>query len=289
MAESASESRIRVRLRVPKAVLKRGRPPGRIAQYDSEIIKYNNMHYLPMRIADLLCREHDLDPAVMNRKSVERRLRTIKAKGLAKLAPVNEDSDLVARDAPKRCTYFSDLFLLLNFFLFFEGQNSAITLAEGLEEGDIIDEKEEEIEDDTNDDDTAVTLAHFKDAGFLYTEEGESHWVIFIARNLNSDVRLVEVRDDGILLTWTPTPPSDAAIIAVKDITFMAASQMNVQRSSCSLFVPSPRQISKDSSKLKKALTPPAPATAEWLVLSVPFVGVAEDLGIELAAFKPNQ
>jgi hypothetical protein len=58
-----------------------------------------------MRIADLLCHEHDLDPAIMNSQSVERRLRTIKAKGLAKLAPVNEDSDLAACDAPKRCTF----------------------------------------------------------------------------------------------------------------------------------------------------------------------------------------
>jgi hypothetical protein len=61
-------------------------------------------------------------------------------------------------------------------------------LAEGLEEGDIANEKEEEIEEEVNDDDTAITLAHFKDAGFLYTEEGEYNWVIFIARNLNSDV-----------------------------------------------------------------------------------------------------
>ena len=92
---------LHVRLHIPKpvGVKKRGRPAGRVAKYDADIIKMNNQRYLPSRIAELLCHEHDLDPAVMNRKSVERRLRTIKAKGLATLAPVNEDADIQARDA----------------------------------------------------------------------------------------------------------------------------------------------------------------------------------------------
>ena len=118
-----SDPGLRIRLQVPKAIVKkhiaakRGRPPGRISQYDPEIIAYNNDGKLPTKIAELLCREHDLDPLVMNRKSVERRLRTIKANGLAKLAPVNEDSDLVARDAPKRCETFLlfTLYFQLNF------------------------------------------------------------------------------------------------------------------------------------------------------------------------------
>jgi hypothetical protein len=95
---------LRLRLRVPPPAKKpRGRPVGRVAKYDADIIRLNNQRYLPSRIAEMLCREHDLDPAVMNRKSVERRLRTIKTKGLAKLAPLNEDADIVARDAPKKC------------------------------------------------------------------------------------------------------------------------------------------------------------------------------------------
>ncbi len=39
----------------------------------------------------------------------------------------------------------------------------------------------------------------------------------------------MEVQDDGILLTWTPTTPPNGAIIAVQNITLMAASQMSVQ------------------------------------------------------------
>ena len=96
---------------------KRGRPPGRISQYDGEIIRYNNQHYLPSRIAELLCQEHGLDPAMMNRKSVERRLRTIKTKGLAQLAPVNEDADLLARDTAKNCKHNFYPFVFADFFI----------------------------------------------------------------------------------------------------------------------------------------------------------------------------
>ena len=97
--------KLRVHFHVPKPVTikKRGRPVGRVAKYDAEIIRMNNNRMLPSRIAELLCREHDLDPSVMNRKSVERRLWTIRTKSLAVLAPVNEDADIQARDAPKRC------------------------------------------------------------------------------------------------------------------------------------------------------------------------------------------
>jgi hypothetical protein len=115
-----ADSSVHLRLCVPKAIVKKnlakhvGQPPGRISQFDSKIVSYSNEGCPPQKIADLLCREHDLDPMIMNRKSLERRLRTIKANGLAKLAPVNEDSDLVAHDAPKRCvlSFFFISFIL---------------------------------------------------------------------------------------------------------------------------------------------------------------------------------
>ena len=72
-------------------------------KYDKELIAYSNEGYLPSEIADALIREHGLDPAKFDRKAVEQRLRLIKTKGLAKLAPVNEDSDLLARDTARRC------------------------------------------------------------------------------------------------------------------------------------------------------------------------------------------
>lgn len=287
----ADPAALRLHLRVPKPItkkkLKRGRPPGRIAQYDSDIVDLNNAGHQATKIAELIRREHDLDPMFMNRKSVERRLRTIRANGLAKLAPVNEDSDLVARDTPKRCdTFLFSLEILL--FTFFLGQNSAITLGEGLtQEEDLLGDEKSDVEDNVNSD-TAVTLAHFKDAGFLYTQEGEKNWVIFIARNMNSNIRLTEVQPNGIILTWSATPPSDESIIAVQQITSMVAREMNFQRSRCNVFVSSPRPLSMDSSKIKKSLTPLPPATAEWLVLSIPFEDPDEDMGIELTPLKPN-
>jgi hypothetical protein len=93
-------------LHLPKpvgGVKKWGCPAGQVSKYDAEIICMNNQHFLPSRIADILCQEHDLDPAVINQKSVERRLHTIKTKGLATLSPLNEDSDITAVDAPKKC------------------------------------------------------------------------------------------------------------------------------------------------------------------------------------------
>ena len=189
---------------------------------------------------------------------------------------------------PKDVKVFVFSFFKLVLILFL-GQSSAITLGESLApvESDAEGLKSE-VDDGAMNLDTAVTLAHFKDAGFLYTEEGESNWVIFIARNINSSVKVTEVKGDGIILTWNATPPSDASIIAVQKITGMDAGAMNVQRSSCSLFVPSPRSLSKDSSKINKGTTLVPPATAEWLVLSIPFEDTEEDLGIEIEPLKPN-
>ncbi len=62
----------------------------------------------------------------------------------------------------------------MNLFWSSQGRILHISFADGLEEGkNAIDEKEEEIEEETNNDDTVITLAHFKDTDFLYTEEGE--------------------------------------------------------------------------------------------------------------------
>jgi hypothetical protein len=63
---------------MPKAIVKKklskrgGRPPGCISQFDSEIVSYSNEGLPPQKIADLLCHEHDLDPMIMNQKSVEK-------------------------------------------------------------------------------------------------------------------------------------------------------------------------------------------------------------------------
>lgn len=137
-------------------------------------------------------------------------------------------------------------------------------------------------------DDSAILLAHFMDAGLIYTDEGDDKWVVFLARTLNSKISVKEIKSDGIVITWKATPPSDADIISVQDLTSLRAAEMNLHETSCSLFIPSPRPISQDSSKIKKGRSPKTPAKAKWLVFSIPFEEEQQDLQIEMSPFLPE-
>jgi hypothetical protein len=78
-----------------------------LAPYDDDIVKYNNLRYPPSKIAEILTIEHDLDPKVMNRRTVEGRLRYLKKNSLKTLAPTNATSSLKAVDEPTSiCLYF---------------------------------------------------------------------------------------------------------------------------------------------------------------------------------------
>ena len=126
-----------------------------------------------------------------------------------------------------------------------------------------------------------ITLAHFQDAGFVYSEEGEKNWVLFLARSLNSTIRVREVRGDGVIITWEAVPPSDTEVISVWDLTSVSATGMSFHPSVCSLFIRSPRMLSQDSSKIRKGPAPPPPAKAKWLVISIPF-DTNEELNIAM-------
>ena len=136
-----------------------------------------------------------------------------------------------------------------------------------------------EVEALPNPDENLITLAHFQDVGFIYTEEGEKNWVFFLARSLNSTIRLAEVRGDGIIISWEATPPSDTEVISAQGVTSLAATEMNFHKSVCSLFIRSPRVLSQDSSKIEKGPAPPPPVKAKWLVISIPFE-IEKDLKI---------
>ena len=116
-----------------------------------------------------------------------------------------------------------------------------------------------------------VTLAHFQDAGFLYTDERETNWILFLARTLNSTIRLREVRSDGVIILWVSSPPSDSDITSVHNLTSLDAREMDLHNTECTLFIRSPRPLSQDSSKIKMGPSPPPPATVKWLVISIPF------------------
>ena len=126
-----------------------------------------------------------------------------------------------------------------------------------------------------------ITLAHFQDAGFVYSEEGEKNWVLFLAHSLNSTIWVREVRGDGVIITWEAVPPSDTEVISVRDLTSVSATGMSFHPSVCSLFIRSPRMLSQDSSKIRKGPAPPPPAKAKWLVISIPF-DTNEELNIAM-------
>ena len=136
-----------------------------------------------------------------------------------------------------------------------------------------------EVEALPNPDENLITLAHFQDTGFIYTEEGEKNWVFFLAQSLNSTIRLAEVRGDGIIISWEATPPSDTEVISAQGVTSLVATEMNFHKSVCSLFIRSPHALSQDSSKIEKGPAPPPPAKAKWLVISIPFE-IEKDLKI---------
>ena len=63
------------------------------------------------------------------------------------------------------------------------------------EEGELDETEGSHTEDEAEEarDDSAVLLGHFQDAGLLYTEEGDDNWVIFLARTLNSKLKVSEI------------------------------------------------------------------------------------------------
>ena len=215
-------------LKPTRGVRKRIHPAGCIMQYDGEIVHYNNQQYLPSQIAELLCKEHGLDSNMMNRKTVERRLCTIKKKGIAMVAPVSEDTDLLARDSEKNLSLFFTCIILIVFV----GQQSAMsvgdTLTDGAEESLSLEEPEAIVEAPPSpQEENLITLAHFQDAGFNYTEEGEKNWVLFLVQLLNSTICVQGVREDSVIINWDAIPPSDAEVISVCDLTLMPAIEMS--------------------------------------------------------------
>lgn len=89
-----------------------------MSRWDSEMVKLNNMGYRPAKIATILRAQEDLTAKVMNSQSVDSRLRYLKQQGLAKLAPVNDISGVMAREPPRLnggCKLVCFLFSLLPF------------------------------------------------------------------------------------------------------------------------------------------------------------------------------
>ena len=117
-------------------------------------------------------------------------------------------------------------------------------------------------------------------------EEGDENWVLFLLRTLNSKIKVAEIRSDGVVINWSASPPSDTDIISVQDITSLCAAEMSLHVTMCLLFIPSPQPISQDSSKIKKGPSQKPPATAKWLIITIPFEWGDEDLQIEMSPLR---
>ncbi len=102
---------LRTHVRLPRAsqgTQRTTRKKTPLAPYDDEMVRLSNDRQPPVKIAEILCVEHGLDPAIVNCKAVESRLRYLKKNSLKTLAPVNINSNLEATDDSLAiCLYFS--------------------------------------------------------------------------------------------------------------------------------------------------------------------------------------
>ena len=139
------------------------------------------------------------------------------------------------------------IFFFLHDLNFIVGQKSAMALGDTLTKERESDKTEGGCTDDDGDqvsEDSAILLAHFQDAGLIYTEEGDENWVLFLSWTLNSKIKVAEIRSDGVVINWSTSPPSDTDIISVQDITSLHAAEMSLHATMCSMFIPSPWPIS---------------------------------------------
>jgi len=277
MTESETDNPMKIRLRLPAKNLeaeKNKQRRFRIGQFDQQIIDLNNRKYLPTKIADLLCCEHDLDPRFLNRKTVERRLRYLKQKGLAKLAPVNIEMPSQATNVPR--TWRGAAAALANQLSSVESEPEVMAIEAPPPAKSDQQKKEEENE---------IVVVHFQDAGMLYCHEGEDVWSLFIARSLCSWITVSDLEENGVTIHWEAQGPTDQEIAFVSQITKAQVHEFNFGKTRSSLFVTSPRLLSRDQSKVKSTFCPSSDHP-RWLVLSIPFQSGTSRVIAELPPFE---
>lgn len=254
-----------------------------LAPYDDDIVKYNNLRYPPSKIAEILCLEHELDPKLMNRKSVESRLRYLKKNTLRTLAPTNVMTNLAAVDDP---TPLCKCFLIFFFIkYFFSGQRAADSLGKTLTDPyeDFDGDKEELVSEVT----TSVAVddvikAFLRDSGFLYFYEGEFAWHIFIGRSMTAKVKCGDAEVNGVRVFFTPLGPS-AKELASCSLVQDHIQELNFLTTEASFFIESPRPLSLDRSSVKKELFPAE--NPRWLVVTLPWKDSEKSAAVEFEPF----
>jgi hypothetical protein len=276
------------------------------AQYDAQMLEFNNKRYTPSKIAKLIAQEHGLDSERMNRKTVESRLSYIKKNKLGALAPVNQKGRMRARDPPQNCQFFlfsflfssfsflfslslslfslSKIFLFL-FLTFLLGKQAAVAAGQLLSKTREEEEEEREMEEEATveainvsgepacDDDVitdvdAVLRAHFFDAGLIYEHEGEETWNLFLARSFNYDVATEDPLAEGVMVVWNASGPTDEILMEAKVVTQCDVKEFEIFKLESKIFFPSPKPLCQDLSKVKKMILP-ADKEPKWLVVSI--------------------
>ena len=64
-------------------------------------------------------------------------------------------------------------------------------------------EEEEEVEESVMD----MITCYLRDAGLIYTIDGDECWVVFLCRTLNADIETEDPSEDGIYIKWKASPP----------------------------------------------------------------------------------
>jgi hypothetical protein len=83
-----------------------------ILLFDDDLVKYNNLRYLPVKIVEIFYFEYDL-----NRKVVKGRFRLIKKNSLQTLALINISFNLKTTDDPNVTCIFFNLFYFYLIFI----------------------------------------------------------------------------------------------------------------------------------------------------------------------------
>ena len=78
---------------------------------------------------------------------------------------------------------------------------------------------------------------------------------------------------NGIIVEWTSNPPADLELASVKKIMKCDVNEMNFTKGTCTIFLPSPRQITQNQSDVQISLCPPDSglSKARWLLIAIPF------------------
>jgi hypothetical protein len=109
----------------------------------------------------------------------------------------------------------------------------------------------------------------FAKCGLIYSHESPTHFSVFVTRSLNSTIHVNDSEDYGIRVFWTSSGPSDEELLTVRSFLRCDVKEVNFLPSVASIFDPSTKQLSRDSSLLERHYVPAR--KPRWLLITIPF------------------